>query len=195
MSAQHIHNTVIQEQLNVPESSAKLGRDLIDQFKEPLSKQRILSYLTTPVLGSLSPSDLYEQLKKETVTFKEHGIPPVVRLELSPIVEDKFISLQKWEGVVIEVMKDYFLAKLNDLTIKGPDEEAEFPIEEISEEDRKLIKPGAVFYWNIGYHDSHRGQRTRVSIMRFRRLPAWRKEEIEASKHEARCIKETIEWK
>ncbi len=87
------------------------------------------------------------------------------------------------------------MARLQDLTEKGPEEEAEFPIEEVSDEDRKFIKSGAIFYWNIGYLDSRTGQRRRVSIIRFRRLPAWRKEEISASQIEALKIRETIGWK
>ena len=62
-----------------------------------------------------------------------------------------FISLQKWEGIVMDVMDDAFLARLIDLTQKGTDEEAEFSFDEISEEDKPLIRSGAIFYWNIGY--------------------------------------------
>ena len=52
-----------------------------------------------------------------------------------------------------------------------------------------------IFYWNIGYHTSYSGQRTRTSIMRFRRLPAWTQNKIDAAKQEAERIGKAIGWK
>lgn len=167
------------------------GQILINQFKSELSEQRILSYLTTSISES-SPSFIpYKQFKEATVTFIKSERTPVVRLPDSPS-KDKFVSLQKWEGIVIEVKKDIFLARLHDLTKENPEEEAEFPLEEISPEDKKLLQPGAIFYWNIGYLDSRTGQRKRESIIRFRRIPAWREEEIEVAKQEAQALLKLI---
>jgi hypothetical protein len=92
------------------------------------------------------------------------------------------------------VMDNAFLARLIDLTHTGVDEEAEFPIDEISEEDKALITPGAIFYWDIGYHTSYSGQRTRKSLIRFRRLPAWTQKEIEAAQREAERIGKAFGW-
>lgn len=179
--------TSVEEEL----SNSLIGR-IARNFKDPLSRDTILSYLTNPSSVSIFP--LKEQLIKETVPFKEHGTPPQFPPK-STLLLDNFISLQKWEGIVLEVMRDSFFGRLHDLTQNGPDEEAEFPLEEVSEDDRELIMSGAIFYWNIGYHDSRSGQRTRSSIIRFRRLPAWRKEQIEASKREANRIQGFIDWK
>jgi hypothetical protein len=75
------------------------------------------------------------------------------------------------------------------------DEEAEFPMEEVSDADRSFIMPGAVFYWNIGYIDNISGQRTRASVIRFRRLPVWRPEELERAKLKARHLSDLLDWK
>lgn len=104
-----------------------------------------------------------------------------------------FELVQRWEGFVLEVKENSFIARLIDLTEEGPEEEAEFPLEEIYKDDRKLITPGAVFYWNIGYLDSSSG-RTRASIVRFRRLPAWTVGEIKEAKREAQRIKKALKW-
>ena len=106
-----------------------------------------------------------------------------------------FTSLQKWEGTVLEISKDAFLGRLVDQTNPGADEEAEFSLAEISEEDKELLAPGAVFYWNIGYNDSPSGQRTRVSVIRFRRLPAWSEREIRDAKQKAEQLRDRIGWK
>jgi hypothetical protein len=53
------------------------------------------------------------------------------------------LQVHDWEGIVLEVKEDSFLARLIDLTEEGPDEEAEFPLEEVPGGDKHLIKPGA----------------------------------------------------
>jgi hypothetical protein len=88
-----------------------------------------------------------------------------------------------------------FIARVNDLVQKGVEEEVTLATDELSETDRGLVEPGAVFYWSIGYHDSLTGQRTRVSLIRFRRLPAWRQRELEDAAEEVDSIKSLIDWK
>jgi hypothetical protein len=110
----------------------------------------------------------------------------------SPVKIDKFNSLQKWEGCVTKVTKDSFFANLVDLTNSDiPEEEVEIPIKEIVQEDIELIRPGAVFYWNIGYYDKTSG-RLRSSLIRFRRLPLWTKNEINLAKSKAEELSKSI---
>lgn len=169
----------------------------VESIIEPmrgLSEKQILSYLTRTASESYIQSP-YTELTQETANISDCVTPPTLYPRIRAKHQDSFIALQKWEGVVLQVMEEYFLARLIDLTNEGPDEEAELPIEEISQEDLDLVKPGAVFYWSIGYLDRCSGQRTRASVIRFRRLPAWNSEEIEAAKQEAGRIQEFIGWK
>ena len=53
---------------------------------------------------------------------------------------------------------DTFVARLADLTGKGPEEEAEIAFQEISPDDRSLIVPGALFTWTIGRVTETSGQ-------------------------------------
>lgn len=93
---------------------------------------------------------------------------------------DIFESLNKWEGFVTEVKEDYFCARIKDLTNdRSLEEYVEFSFSEVNEDDIKLINEGAIFYWTIGYHVSSSGQKTRSSLIRFRRLPAWSKNAID----------------
>ncbi|MCY4342357.1 MAG: hypothetical protein OXE83_02125 [Gammaproteobacteria bacterium] len=82
--------------------------------------------------------------------------------------------LQEWEGYVLSVGPDSFTARLLDLTAGSAyeEEEAEIPIQEISERDRPRIQSGAIFRWVIGYERSTSGVRKRVSVIVFRDLPA-----------------------
>jgi len=119
----------------------------------------------------------------------------VIKTNRTVPAQDRFILLQKWEGIVTQVKKDSFFARLTDLSEEGPDEEAEFPVEEIPASDRKLVTPGAVFYWCIGYLDTVHGQRIRASAVRFRRLPVWTKEELGKARLEAQATRDLLGWK
>ena len=92
------------------------------------------------------------------------------------------IKLQEWEGQVQEVGRDYFSARLVDLTLgeKEETEEAELPLDDLTESDRALLVPGAVFRWIIGYRYVH-GQKERFTRVVIRRLPMWTNQEIKAA--------------
>jgi len=120
---------------------------------------------------------------------------PVVEPEKIYPTEARYRLLQKWEGIVLDVQEESFTARLVDQNNEGPDEEAEFSLEEVTLEDISLLQPGAVFYWNIGFSDKLSGQRERVSIIRFRRLPVWSSSELELAKLEAARLGDKIAWK
>ncbi len=108
--------------------------------------------------------------------------------------QDKFIALQKWAGYVIEIGEEVFTARLTDLKNKGIEEDAEIYLTEVSEEDRPLLLPGAVFYWSIGYRDDYNGQRHNEGFIRFRRLPAFSRKDIDRAQQEAEKIREAFGW-
>lgn len=119
---------------------------------------------------------------------------PTVLPRIAAVPSQKFKVLRKWEGRVMSVNCDSFTAALVDLAGAEPREEAEFALEEISEEDLKLVRAGAVFYWSIGTRVTRAGQRLNESVIRFRRLPAWSALELTIAKQEARGLMDTIGW-
>jgi len=136
----------------------------------------------------------FDKLAEQTVNIGEFS-PPIIKFPSISHRRNHMVSLQKWQGYVLKVTDNSLLVRLVDLSKNGGDEEAEIPIEEISDDDKDLIRPGAIFYWSIGYLDSYSGQRSRVSVIRFQRLPSWSKEEIDAAKREAEHLQEAITWK
>ena len=135
---------------------------------------------TTPGESTFMPS---------LVAFERQNRKNGPVFQLAPTIKTStFKALQKWEGMVEQVYDDYFSARVIDKTKSSPDEYVEFDIEEIDREDSALIKPGAVFYWSIGYYTSVLGQRFRVSEIRFRRLPAWSASDISASAEKAALL-------
>lgn len=105
-------------------------------------------------------------------------------------------ATQEWEGYVLTVESDIFTARLLDITAGSPveQEEAEIPIEDVSQDDRDLLKEGAVFRWVIGNQITRGGQKRRVSQIIFRRLPAWTETEIEEAKRVAETTSQAIHW-
>ena len=91
-----------------------------------------------------------------------------------------------WECTVVNVGDDSFTATLRSLRDPSDSEkEAEIPIEAVTPDDLELLQPGAIFYWTIGYDISPSGTRRRSSELRFRRLPAWTKKDIERVRNRA----------
>ena len=96
--------------------------------------------------------------------------------DLTPIVE---IIKGQWSGVVIRHDKENLTARLQDLIDDGnPEEEVTLSIEEIDEQERALIRDGAMFSWYIGYRKGYKYPQERFSKIRFRRLPVWSEREI-----------------
>jgi len=139
-----------------------------------LSQPRIKSFYSGP---SLEPDD-------EDIIFnnkKERGTSPtlvpvinkpvalVPRSDYRPRI---FNAIRSWEGFVIDLYQDYFSARITDLNEKEQDEDVEILLKDVSEDDKKLVMPGAIFYWHVGY-ENERGTVKRSSIIRFRRMPRW----------------------
>ena len=115
---------------------------------------------------------------------KEHK-RRIVWVPVASINRDNFDLLQKFEGTVISVAGDSFVARLIDKTNFGIEEEAEIPLAEIMPGDYEMVKPGAVFYWAIGYRREVYGQVTRSSVIRFQRLPSWSAADLERAQKAA----------
>lgn len=125
--------------------------------------------------------------------FSEIEGSPIIFFRPERVRDKPFLSLQKWQGVVVEISNEYFKAKLFDLYNDSFEEIAEIPIEEVLPEDLELLKIGGIFYWNIGYEDPF-GTRRRTSLILFRRLPELTKASIKRAELEAIKKFESLDW-
>jgi len=113
----------------------------------------------------------------------------------SPRPQPRFFPLQQWEGYVEEKTPDSFIARLVDLDHRGAsEEEAEILLSEVAEDDLALVTPGAVFYWSIGYRDQPTGERERVSLVRFRRLPRLTVDDVQRARQDAIEMGRRVGW-
>ena len=81
--------------------------------------------------------------------------------------------LQEWEGYVVEMRSDEFVARLVDLTAGSTheEEEAVIPLAAVSDCAVDTIAIGGIFRWVIGYERAEAGTRKGVSRIVFRDLP------------------------
>ena len=165
-------------------SNSSLARtyDEFDEAVESRYKQpKIISKIYTPPdheLLDINPIDIYSDL------FRIRELLPI------PTIADDFPRsfqlLQKWEGKVIAVMEDSFVAEVTDkTTLSNDEEEMEINIREVPPDDLHLLRPGSFFYWSRGYEDGRGVPRQRVSRIRFQRLPGLTIRDIDRAKEAA----------
>ncbi len=118
---------------------------------------------------------------------------PVLRL-IDKEQEGHALTFQKWKGIVKCISEDTFVAQVADLISSVPDEEAEFSLSDIQNDDKELLSVGAVFYWCIGYVYSRSNQVTRASFLRFQRLPLYSQDSVTVAVQKAKDIQAGITW-
>lgn len=147
---------------------------------------------TPPVSGSEGLSAIGDQGAREDY---EIGINRLREWSTRVSRPARFTLLRNWEGYVLDVTDDSFLARLVDISGNNEgDEEAEIFLSEVVEDDRPLVEEGAVFYWSLGYRDEPNGMRIRVSGVRFRRLPSDTDLELLRARARAEETVERLDW-
>ena len=123
------------------------------------------------------------ELNPDVLKQRELRVVPKVR---GAGFSRSFQLLQQWEGQVKQVTADSFVAIVSDMTNRGnPDEEVELGLEDVAPDDMRLLRPGSLFYWAVGYEDGRGVPRQRVSRIRFRRLPGLTTRDVAHAKETA----------
>ncbi len=161
----------------VDESDAKTERStpdeslwLVDRFRhmDDFLQPGLIDEWSGPQANSV-PSQVFTRGERSPTAAVIDLAPTEVRTPASA----SFHALQEWEGHVLEVQPDQFLARLVDLTASAvlDSEQAEIPREELSEADDVKLRVGGIFRLVIGYERSPGGTKKRVSQIVFRDLP------------------------
>lgn len=108
------------------------------------------------------------------------ALPREININASP--------MQIWEGTVLEVdsVAGVMQVLLNAKMVPMPEHTGEIELEWVAEQDKELVRPGAVFYLTLF-------KRSNPSIenaqeLRFRRRPAWSADQIKQIKTDAAMI-------
>jgi hypothetical protein len=117
--------------------------------------------------GSLGNSGV-EPHRSESPGQRTARSPQRAKRTASAAVE-RFWLLNRWQGQVLSVGRESFEAQLFDPAHPSVIEHAEFSISELSPDGLALLRPGAIFYWMIGYRDFGSRQRMREPVIWMRR--------------------------
>ena len=95
--------------------------------------------------------------------------------------------IAEWHGQVVAIKHDYFVAELKGtlgVGVAGSLEEAQIPSDEVRQDDRELLQEGAFFRLCVNWEFVN-GSRRRVTDLVFRRMPAYRRDELEEARKAA----------
>lgn len=173
-----------------------LGGHWVGNNELTRSEEKEVTLATSLFLRSVSDEIEHSQGKEndQKSTYDNNGfdVKKISEIELKNYhskfniltARDYSVSSQKWIGIIEDISKDTFKAKLVDLFEEGTYEIGEFDIEEVSPDDKELLVKGGVFYWSIGY-EMVNGQRKGQSILRFKRSATSEKEHYHGKGYDA----------
>jgi hypothetical protein len=165
--------------------STSLAVAYFNEFSEPSS--RLKTFVEQSVSsGSGRLQDVHDARINSIAQAALHRVT-------TPDVSTAVIK-DRWEGVVEQVAKDHFVARLISLTEDAPPIVAEFDREILNPDDEELVVVGSRFYVNTGFVPTGSNRRRKVSAVRFRRLPPWRAEELQAAMARARKRLDALEF-
>lgn len=159
--------------------------------KEQLRRElKILDELLAKLSIREESADLdLEQLvmKRLWESWRERSLKPDSRPDPSVDI------LKEWEGVVLTVSDDDVQARLTDMNDStSPEELVTIGMDAISPQDHELVEPGAVFYWTVLRETDAFENVRNYSQIRFRRLPAWSRGDLERAETEAEQLHEEL---
>lgn len=154
------------------------------------SSERVIGWRPEPAVDdelSRTRNELSEVTVGPQAISSLEAMPAILRVR--DFGKRGFSPLSHWEGVVEEVNGSEFSCRLIPLGGQnGHDvhQFTEFSFEDLAvEEDRSLVRPGAIFYWTVGRARNEAGTLTNMSLVRFRRRPAATRHGRERAEREA----------
>lgn len=156
---------------------------------EPLSAlESRVAVLPQPPTASTSNTDTIQALRRSSRRLRRAHHKPAVQSE------ERFWLLHKWHGQVLSVGSDKFEAQLLDPSEPELIERATFQKTELSPSNIALLRPGATFYWFIGFRDFPNGQRKRESDIWMKRGGRMEQRKYDEELTAVKNIWRSIDW-
>lgn len=156
-------------------------------IKDNFDEDSIFSQINNSEVNKTSSTE------KKILQMKErYGTRPIPSASFN-----SFTSVKKWIGHVLEVNRDSVTASVTSLVTeeRGNEDEIdslEFSLEEITPEEKHLVKPGAEFKWHIGHARTKHGQIINRDIIIFQTFPIWSKEYVNKIEEESEDLIKSI---
>jgi hypothetical protein len=137
--------------------------------------------LETEAMEPVEPSNLSTVAPEVSIRSRPRVWPSGTAVYAAPI--------EIFEGVVqfVDSHAGVMHVTLNAKTRVVPDHAAEIAMRWVNEQDKPLVKPGAVFYLSL--YRERRGKTVRnTEEIRFRRLPSWTKAQMRGVRQDAQKL-------
>jgi hypothetical protein len=132
------------------------------------TKQGLL-IIDVPKEGSVANTESSSQVSVHEFPSRRKTWRRSVQKGVATSAEARFWLLNRWNGEVLRLTEGGFEAKLIDPAHPDVLEKAEFSRAELSQESLAALRPGAAFYWMVGYREHGHRQRERQSVIIMRR--------------------------
>lgn len=121
----------------------------------------------------------YEIAKRQIPDDLFDVFPPPSVFALSPGEIVRSSLIQTWEGTVVRVDGESHTmeVRLNAKIGQVPEHAGEIDLQWVSEQDKDLVQPGAIFYLTLSRRVKRGGIENNQEL-RFRRLPSWTKRQV-----------------
>jgi hypothetical protein len=166
-----------------------LKADTFAEQRRPSFESKILVFTSLSNLANreVLPATVNKENASDDIKGADFICSPPVGGQLRTEPVARLTPRQAWEGTVVECRADSFLARVTDQTNSAnPDELVTFDLDEISEDDRQMVKAGSSFYWTIGTEKSPAGQIKNIDMVIFRRLPRWKNSALRRAEQDAK---------
>lgn len=122
--------------------------------------------------------------------------PSLASGELRDSQRRRLTPTAEWEGYVESVGESEFFVKMTNVRSKSPlpTDQASFSKDDVSEQEKHLLKEGAIVRWVIGRERLPTGQVRKVSELYFRRLPAHSRADFRRALNKAKTLLDKIHW-
>lgn len=157
-----------------PRSLQPIAKGSVEvEVRDPLAN-------TTPRTAAANEMPNRETIPREIIFASGAPVQRHIAVDARPRSQ----VVAEWQGQVSFIEADYFVAELTGtigVGVAGSLEEAQIPIEEVRLEDRTLVREGAFFRLCVNWEQVN-GSRRRVTDLVFRRMPAYRRDELDTAK-------------
>ena len=175
---------------NAPDARSTFGQGTVDRFRAASEHAQSASNEETFRGPAIEFPRTGNGDALPRITERQQNRPPLAKVREWPATHQDlprtvtFHARQEWEGHVVAINETDFTARLVDLTAGGlyEEEEADIPLEEISDSDAARLQIGNIFRWAVGFKRSALGQKERTSVIVFRDLPAMSRADLQAGR-------------
>lgn len=154
----------------------------LDNFFPNIGSKKYIGVLENNLRRYLEP------IKSLNPEPRLHSVTPVTiqKAHTSGALDAWAAPIQTFEGRVINVIDGEVMdVILVDKTGCMPDHEATIELQWVSDQDRDLVKLGAIFYLSLYKQRSQSGSIRNSEEIRFRRLPSWSHNSIDGIRTKA----------